>query len=313
VPGTATAGLSALKTLVHEGGHCADFADKKPTSLAESQEEPPSSIAATETHSMTMDHLISTPVWLKRFAVDVNGQPMPDDMIEHMVLEHQAALAWTVRSMMVVPYFERALYSMPEKDLTKENILKLARKIEKKMLFTEGAARPALTVIHTHRSEMAGYTHGYVLAELAVWQTLRYLYKHLGHIVDNPKVGPLLEDKYYSQGNSMGFLELITNLTGEKFSSDAFAEYVNQTPSELKTWIAAQLKEETKIPRFTGAIDLNAQIIISDGDMTIAETSVTMTLEQAAQKFAQEIQRREEMALEETAQMFARELQRLKE
>lgn len=42
-----------------------------------------------------------------------------------------------VRDMMVVSYFERGLYEMEEEQLTTENILALARKVEKFMAMTK--------------------------------------------------------------------------------------------------------------------------------------------------------------------------------
>ena len=103
--------------------------------------------------------------------------------------------------MIAVPYFEKALYEMDEKDLTPENVLKVADEVEMKI---QGglAGRPLMSVPHILADESSCYYHGYVFAEMAVHQTREYFFKTGdGTIVDNPRVGKELIENYWVHGS----------------------------------------------------------------------------------------------------------------
>uniref|UniRef100_A0A0C3SZF8 Uncharacterized protein n=1 Tax=Guillardia theta (strain CCMP2712) TaxID=905079 RepID=A0A0C3SZF8_GUITC len=75
--------------------------------------------------------------------------------------------------------------------------------------------RPLLSVPHLLSDESACYYHGYVLAEMAVHQTRNFFLKNFGQIVDNNKIGPMLEEAYWRPGNLEMFLDLVKKLTEE--------------------------------------------------------------------------------------------------
>ena len=72
--------------------------------------------------------------------------------------------------MIAVSYFERALYELPDEELTPQAVAALADRTELEM---QGglSARPLLSVPHLLSDEASCYYHGYVLAEMAVHQT----------------------------------------------------------------------------------------------------------------------------------------------
>ena len=69
--------------------------------------------------------------------------------------------------MLAVPYLEKALYEMPEEQLSVDALLALADKVEKD---SQGglSPRPLLSVPHILADEASCYYHGYVLAEMSV-------------------------------------------------------------------------------------------------------------------------------------------------
>lgn len=71
----------------------------------------------------------------------------------------QTVQVLALRAMLAVPYFEKALYELPEDQVTAENILALATKIE---IEIQGGqqARPLLTVPHLLSDEASCYYHG---------------------------------------------------------------------------------------------------------------------------------------------------------
>merc|ERR1712070_724281 len=138
--------------------------------------------------------------------------------------------------MLAVPFFERALYELPDEELTASKIIQLADEIEVRV---QGglSARPLLSVPHILSDESSCYYHGYVLAEMSVHQTREYFLAKHKRIVDNPVVGPTLRDNYWLPGNSKMFLDLVEELTGKPLTGDAWV-------SELKEPLDEVLKKE---------------------------------------------------------------------
>jgi hypothetical protein len=202
------AGQDMAKTLHHEGGHASHFANGFMPSPAYHQEFAPTSVATAETQSMFMDSFLNDPLWLLRYAKTVDGKPMPVELLKEVVIEHHRSLARQLRYMLIIPFFERALYEMPDDQLTPENILKLARDTENKLVFAD-SAKPAITIPHLLQQISSAYYHGYVLAELAVYQTRAYFLKKYGYIVDNPKIAREMTKKYWAEGNRRSFFEFV--------------------------------------------------------------------------------------------------------
>ncbi len=77
-------------------------------------------MAYAETQSMFCDSLLTDADWLKQYALDDEGNPVPDEIIQAMINSRQPFKAYEERSILVVPYFERALYQLSDDELTPE-------------------------------------------------------------------------------------------------------------------------------------------------------------------------------------------------
>ena len=68
--------------------------------------------------------------------------------------------------MLAVPYFEKALYELPDDKVTPEALMALADEVE---AHVQGglSPRPVLSVPHILADEASCYYHGYVLAEVS--------------------------------------------------------------------------------------------------------------------------------------------------
>ena len=177
--------------------------------------------------------------------------------------------------MIAVPYFEKALYELPEAELTAARIASLADEVEHEI---QGglAGRPLLSVPHIISDEASCYYHGYVLAEMAVHQTREFFTKRDGFIVDNPSVGPTLRDAYWRPGNSEPFLGLVEALTGKPLSGDPWVATLRQDVDELLAEEETAYKAAAAAKASASACDdveLDMRIKIIDGDETIADTA----------------------------------------
>lgn len=272
IPGMVGSGRRATETLFHEGGHAAHFANIDMPAPCFAQEFAPSSVAMAETQSMFLDSLLSDPDWQVRYARTVSGEPMPEELVLKGIAVAQPMAAWNLRAMCAVCYAERAIYEIPDNELTTERVLRELREIETRLLFLdEGSPRPVLSVPHLLSGESSAYYHGYVLAEMAVQQTRAFFHERDGYIVDNPKVGPALQAAYWRPGNSLTFFDFVENLTGHPLTADATAKEANRTVEQALVEARAAIEREKSIPRRTGPVELDAQIRIVDGRELVAE------------------------------------------
>lgn len=273
IPGMVGAGRRAFETLFHEGGHAAHFANIDMPSPCFSQEFAPTSVAFAETQSMFMDSLLGDADWQARYATDVDGHPMPPDLIERGLRARQPLAAWELRQRLSVCYGEKALYEIPDAELTPERVLDALRAVERRLLFLEdGSPRPILAVPHLLSGESSAYYHGYVLAEMAVHQTRDFLLARDGHLVDNPRVGPTLREAWWKPGNSRGFGEFVQGLTGAPLSAAALARHVNRTAAEAAAEARAALAGPARPPAPAGPVELNAAVRVAHGNETVAST-----------------------------------------
>lgn len=246
LPSQVGSGYSGINTLFHEGGHAAHFSNVAQNSPCFSQEFAPTSMAYAETQSMFCDSLLSDADWLKTYAKDKNGRVVPDEVIKALIETKQPFFAYGERSIMVVPYFERALYQMNDEDLTAENITQLARKTEQEILGLECSPRPLLAIPHLLSDESACSYQGYLLANMAVYQTRAYFTERFGYLCDNPKIGPLLTKHYWNPGNSMSHDETIQSLTGEGFNAKYLADVCNLLLIKHGNWKKPRSKNWSK-------------------------------------------------------------------
>jgi oligoendopeptidase F len=271
-PNQIGSGARAINTLFHEGGHAAHFANVTLNSPCFSQEFAPTSMAYAETQSMFCDSLLDDADWLKRYAQNAKGEAMPDALIHERIKTTQPFAAFAERGILVVPYFERALYRMDDEQLTAEQVLALARACEQRILGVTVGPRPLLSIPHLLNQESAAAYHGYLLANMAVYQTRAYFERTYGYLTDNPAIGPALAEHYWSRGNSISHNDTLLSLTGEPFNAKYLADSCNQTVDEA--WAEAQAKMAAAAQRSyppATALDLDATIRIVHGAELIAD------------------------------------------
>ncbi len=274
IPGVVGAGRRALETLFHEGGHAAHFANIDMPAPCFSQEFAPTSVAFSETQSMFLDSLVSDPDWQARYARDAGGERMPDALIEQGIRAAQPFAAWNLRAMVAVCEAERAIYEIPDSELSSARVLAAIRAAEQRLLFLEeGSPRPALSVPHLLAGESSAYYHGYVLAEIAVQQTRAFFRARDGHLVDDPRIGPDLREHYWRPGNSLTFFDFVENLTGEPLTSAAIARAVNRDTEAALAEARADIARERQIPRSNRPVDLDARIRVVHGREEVADTA----------------------------------------
>jgi hypothetical protein len=272
IPGMVGSGQRAMQTLFHEGGHAAHFANIDMPSPCFGQEFAPTSVAFSETQSMFFDSLLDDADWQSRYALDVDGRALPLEVAERAIDAHQPFAAWNARSMLAVCYGEKALYELPDAELTPENALRTLREVERKLLFLdEGAPRPILAVPHLLAGDSSAYYHGYVLAEMAVHQTRAHFLARDGHLVDNPRIGPELAKSWWQPGNSVRFAEFIRRLTGASLSAAHMAKALARSVEETKREARESVARLASVPRFEGPVRLDARIKVIHGRETVAE------------------------------------------
>jgi hypothetical protein len=283
-PQQVGAGLQGINVLFHEAGHGAHLSNVTLNSPCFSQEFAPTSPAFLEAQAKFFDALLGDPCWIRRYARNAAGEPMPDDMIRERAETRQVFRAYTERRDLVPTYFERALYTMEDAQLTVESVLDLARSVTHSILGVPNHTDYVLTTPHPIYHDIAVYYHGYLLAKMAASQTRAYLMRSLGYIVDNPEVGPLLTQHCWASGNSLTLDETLRNMTGEGLSSSYLAMECNQSPREA--WALAQEafeRADRAAPLMAKAEgDLDASIAIVHGAQCIATNEESLPAMYAA-------------------------------
>jgi hypothetical protein len=223
---------------------------------------------------MFLDSLVGDAAWRAKYALNKQDEPIPFEIIEEEIRATHPFKVFQLRSMLSVSYFEKALYEMPEEEVTAEAVLKLADKIEHDI---QGglSGRPLLSVPHLVSDEASCYYHGYTLAEMSVHQTRDFFKERDGYIVDNPKVGPTITKGYWECGNSKPFLEIVKELTEKELSGTAWV-------AELQEGVDDKVKREkleydeslAKVSTASSsAVDLGMTVKFVDGDEVIADSS----------------------------------------
>ena len=172
---------------MHEGGHAAHFANIEQGSPLFSQERAPFSVSLAETQSMFLDSLCGDAAWLGRYARDRAGTPVPWDLLERSIREKHPYEVFQLRGMIAVPYFEKALYEIPESDLTPENIAAVADDIERKI---QGglAGRPLMRrAAHHQRRVLVLLPRLRVCGDGGAPDPRAHFHGKYGDIVDNPR------------------------------------------------------------------------------------------------------------------------------
>lgn len=297
-PADVGSGKTALTTLMHEAGHAAHFANIKMPSPLFSQERAPTSVAYAENQSMFLDSLVGDSEWLVKYAVSRDNERMPFSLVEESIRETHPFAVFDLRRLILVPFFEKALYELPEADMTADRVQALADEIEQKIYGAaaqDGPAgtspRPVLSVPHIMADEASCYYHGYVLAEMSVHQTRDYFLKKYNQLTDNPKIGPELTDAYWKCGNSEMFLDLVAGLTGKPLTADA---WVAELEESIDAKVAASKLKYAEMEATLGAeasnkdadlASLNMVVRCVHGDEVIADSRDLGSIEAVSAKF----------------------------
>ena len=271
IPGVVGSGRRAIETLFHEGGHAAHFANVDMPAPCFGQEFAPTSVAFAETQSMLCDSLVSDADWQARYARTRDGAPIPFALQEKGIRATQPFSAWNLRAMCAVSFAERAIYEIPDAELSPERVLRELRDVERRLLFLEqGSPRPVLSVPHLLSGESSAYYHGYVLADVAVAQARAFFRQRDGHLCDNPRVGPTLRDAWWVPGNSKTFFQFVEELCGSPLSAEHLSRTVLRTPDAAVADARQLVRDEPALPHPGGPVELDARIRISHGNETIA-------------------------------------------
>jgi hypothetical protein len=271
-PDQIGSGLRAINTLFHEGGHAAHFANVVQNSPCFSQEYAPTSMAYAETQSMFCDSLLSDADWLLRYARTDDGRPIPAALVLDRIAASQPMRAFDARQIAVVPYFESALYRMPDDELTPEAVLALARDTERRVLGID-SPRPLLAIPHLLNQESAASYQGYLLALMAVAQTRAHFVRQYGFLTDNPAIGPALAAHYWEPGNSVDHDRMLRGLTGEGFSARHLADACNDSVDEARAR-AEEIMRAAAARRYPDrpAASLDADIRVVHGAELVADS-----------------------------------------
>jgi len=287
IPSAIGSGATALTTLMHEGGHAAHFANIVQGSPFFSQERAPTSVAYAENQSMFLDALCDDAAWLARYAKNRAGAPMPFELIEMAIRSKQPYKVFELRRMLSVPYFEKALYELPEDQLTADRVLELAEEVAVEI--QGGPGTPLMAVPHILSDESSCYYQGYVLAEMSVHQTRAHFFKKYGYIVDNPNVGRDLTEMYWRPGNGASFLDLVENLTGSPLTGDAWVAVLRQSPEELvrleKEEYTKSLADAPAAGPVKGTEELDMRAVFVHGDTVISDSKEAGGFDIACSKF----------------------------
>jgi hypothetical protein len=177
--------------------------------------------------------------------------------------------------MLAVPFFERALYNLPEAEVTPDTILNLSYEIERTIQGVR-ATRPLMSVPHILADESAAYYHGYILAEMSVHQTRRYFLKTYGSLTDNEMIGKDLTEVYWKPGNSEIFLSLVEKLTKEPLTSHAWVEKLQhpleEAVAEEKEAYDRAVAAGPKYPKGS-SVNLDMRVLLVHGDEVIADSA----------------------------------------
>lgn len=272
VVGQKGSGHRAINTLFHEGGHAAHFSNIAKNAPCFSQEFAPTSVGYAETQSMFMDSLIGDAAWQTRYARDAGGEAMPLELIEEVIREQQPFKGWDQRAMLTVPFAERALYEIPDDELTPDRVLETFRSVERRLQGLSAGTRPVLAVPHLLAGESSAYYHGYVMAEMAVYQTRDHFLERDGHLTDNPRIGPELTEKYWAPGNSRTFDQTVEALTGRPLSADALVAAANASVEDTIEEARRGIGEMESVPTMDEPVDLDAKIRVMHGRELVATT-----------------------------------------
>ncbi len=272
IPGQIGSGSQGIHTVFHEGGHAADRLNSFQKDACVNSEYPPSTVSWAETHSMFMDTISSSIEWRTRYAKNESGEAYPFDLYERKVCVLHPLIPLDMMYINFVVFFEKEIYEC--KNLTKDFVIKTAKKMYRKYFDRSGDSIANLNTPHIYSWESSAYYHGYGLAELGVSQWREYFYKKFGYIVDNPKIGKEMTD-IWSYASLYPAKKLVKMATGKKLSPNTFIHEVTRPLNVMIDEAKNKVKRLEKVPQYTKLIDLKGKITMMHGKKKIADNSIS--------------------------------------
>jgi peptidyl-dipeptidase A len=177
-------------------------------------------IMTTEAIAEMMGRLVYEEAWLTRYAGLSKDEAarLSGEMLAHQ----RAQLLVFTRWVLVMSWFERAMYENPDQDL---NSLWWTFKER-----FQGVSRPAGRVgpdyaAKIHFSIAPVYYHNYLLGEITATQLMRAINRDLGStggIISSPALGKWLTDRVFATGARYHWNDLIERATGEALNVEYF-------------------------------------------------------------------------------------------
>jgi peptidyl-dipeptidase A len=205
-----TDGLYSTRVLLHEIGHAIHFAH-----IAQDRPLFVDALSASwmEGMAQTVAALCDEKNWLEKYA------GIPKGLIDrHIVAKKERDIVY-LRTTLMRLYFEYEAYVNPNRDLNKlywdlfEKYLMLPRHDE---------IKPWAAIIHYTTHPV--YLHNYLIADIIAAQTVNFLKRNYGTVIDNPMVGSFLVQNYFRFGSRYDWRELLERGTGEKLNPKYLTE-----------------------------------------------------------------------------------------
>jgi peptidyl-dipeptidase A len=184
---------------------------------------------STEAIAMLMGRLTRNPRWLRDVA---RRDPQAIARVEdELAREHAAAQLIFVRWVMVMLHFERALYANPVREDLDNLWWALVQRYQQ-VRRPAGREGPDWAAKY-HIALAPVYYHNYVLGELIASQLEQWIEEEAGGLVENPRAGRLLVERFFAHGARYPWNELVEVATGEPPNPGYFVtQFVNSpTPA----------------------------------------------------------------------------------
>ena len=193
-------------TMLHELGHAVHdlgFDDNLPWLQRSTH------LVATEASALFFGALAGSRRWLE---LVLGLDPAEAAALEDRLRQARAVeLAVFTRWVLVMNAFERALYADPDSDLD-TTWWELVRRFQG-VTPPDGRAAPDWAAkIHIAVSPV--YYHTYLYGAIVALQLGQALEEQVGPVVDNPRAGSLLRERFFGPGESVRWDELVTGATG---------------------------------------------------------------------------------------------------
>lgn len=268
IVGQIGSGVQGINTVFHEGGHAADRLNSFQKDACINSEYPPSTVSWAETHSMFMDTISSSIEWRMRYAKNSEGKNYPFELYERKVRALHPLIPLDMMSVCFVVFFEKEIYEC--KNLTRDFVIRTAKKIHKRHFDFSEDSIYILNVPHIYSWESSAYYHGYGLADLTVSQWREYFFKKYGYIVDNKMVGKEMT-KIWSYASLYPAKKLVKKATGKKLSPYDYIKDITRSIDEILSDAHTKINRLAKVPHFSKPIDLKGKIVMMHGKKKIAD------------------------------------------